>query len=380
MITIKEVKCKRDFIDFVKFPFELYQDNSFWVPPIISDEILSFNPENDIFKTVDAHFFLAYKNNKIVGRIVAIINWTEVNELHKRKIRFGWLDMIDDIEVTYLLLKKVEEIGIKNNLDYIEGPMGFSNMDKAGLLTFGFQEIATMIGLYNHSYYVNHLEKLNFIPEASWIEFKFELKNIPIHKIENIAKAIENRYHVRSLKFKKSSEIIPYVNEMFNLLNKTYADLQSFVPIQPFQIEHYKTKYIKYIRPEFISIVMDENEKIIAFAITMPSMSKAFQKAKGSLFPFGFWHLYQATQKNNQVEFYLIGVDPEFQNKGIAALIFRDFYHSFKNNNIRTCETNPQLEENKKVQQLWRNFFPEIHKKRSTFKINLGHLNQKNHL
>jgi ribosomal protein S18 acetylase RimI-like enzyme len=271
----------------------------------------------------------------------------------------------------------VEEIGLLHNLEYMEGPMGFSNMDKAGMLTDGFKEIATMIGLYNHPYYVNHLEKLNFSPEATWIEYKIQLANIQIEKIVGLASAIEKRYDVKSLKFKKSSEIIPYVDEMFGLLNKTYADLQSFVPVQPFQIEHYKTKYIKYIRPDFISVLADASNKLIAFAITMPSMSKAFQKADGSLFPFGFWHLYQATQKNNHAEFYLIGVDPEYQNKGIASLIFRDFYQSFQKNNIEICETNPQLEENKKILQLWKNFEPDLHKKRSTFKLDLGKLSLK---
>jgi len=375
-ITIKEVKTAEYFKAFVKFPFELYKDNPYWVPPLISDEINSFKPENDIFKTVDAHFFLAFRNEKIVGRIVAIVNWTEVNELQKRKIRFGWLDVVDDVEVTYQLLKKVQEIGQSHQLQYMEGPMGFSNMDKAGLLVEGFEEIATMIGLYNHAYYVNHLEKLNLVPEATWIEYKIQLEDVNLENIGKLAAMIEKRYHVKSIKFKKSSEIVPYVDEMFALLNKTYADLQSFVPIQPFQIEHYKTKYIKYVHPEYISVVADENNRLIAFAITMPSMSKAFQKAKGSLFPFGFWHLLQATKKNDHAEFYLIGVDPDYQNKGIAALIFRDFYEAFHKNNILTCETNPQLEENKKIQQLWKNFNPRQHKKRSTFKIELGQLSQ----
>lgn len=376
MITIKEVKTKQDFEDFVKFPFALYRNNPFWVPPLIADEIKSFNPENDIFKTVDAHFFLALKDSKIVGRIVAIVNWTEVRELKKSKVRFGWFEVIDDVEVTYQLLKRVQELGQSHQLEYMEGPVGFSNMDKAGLLISGFDEIATMIGLYNPPYYAVHFEKLNLKPEATWVEFKLKLKDIPNKKIEKLAELVEKRYQVQSIKFKKSSDIVPYVDDMFALLNKTYADLQSFVPIQPFQIEHYKTKYIKYIHPEFISVVTDQDNQLIAFSITMPSMSKAFQKAKGSLFPLGFWHLLRATQKNDHVEFYLIGVDPEFQNKGIASLIFRDFYHAFRKNNIITCETNPQLEENNKIQQMWKNFNPIEHKRRSTFKIELNHFQQ----
>nr|WP_297307211.1 GNAT family N-acetyltransferase [uncultured Flavobacterium sp.] len=372
MIEVKEIKSEKELIEFVEFPFKLYKNNKYWVPSIKKDELKSFNPNQDIFKTVDVKYYLAYKNNEIVGRVAAIINWTEVNDLNKRKARFGWLEMIDDIEVTEALLAKVKELAIENKLEYIEGPMGFSNMDKAGMLTGGFDQIATMIGFYNYEYYQKHLKQLGYKPEAEWIEYFMEIEKITeTIDMTKISALIEKRYKVKSLEFNSIKDVLPYVDEMFQLLNNTYSELQSFVPIQQFQIDHYKDKYLNFIHPDFISCVVDEHGKLIAFGITMPSFSKAFQKTKGKIFPFGWWYLLQALKKNDHVEFYLIGVDPKYQNKGITALIFRDLHKSFKKRKIKTVETNPLLIENNKIQQLWQQFDPITHKERKTFRLDL---------
>ncbi len=371
MIKIKEVSTSNDWQEFINLPFRIYQNNPYWVPPIKKNELKSFNPTNDIFKTVEARFLLAYKDNRVVGRVVAIINWTEVNELNKPKVRFGWLDYEDDIEILKALLNEVEQLGKKHNLDYMEGPMGFSNMDKAGMLTQGFNYRATMIGIYNHEYYSNHIQQLGFRPEAEWLEYTFSFDTIDIEKARKLRSIIETRYNVSCYQFKSINDLMPYVDEMFDLINLTYAELQSFVPIEPFQVEHYKKKYLKFIHPDFISCVKDAQGKMIAFAITMPSFSKAFQKAKGSLFPLGWWYLLQATKKNDHGEFYLIGIDPEYQNKGINALIFTQLYDNYQKRGIKTVETNPLLEENIKIQQLWKNFSPEIHKRRKTFRKDL---------
>ena len=368
MIEIREVNSSKDWKAFVDLPFQIYKNNDCWVPSIKKNELKSFDPSNDIFKTVDAKFLLAYKENRVVGRVVAIINWTEVKELNKSKVRFGWLDYEDDIEVLKALLQEVEQFGKQHQLDYMDGPMGFSNMDKAGMLTEGFDYPATMIGIYNHQYYYDHIKQLGFLPEAEWLEYAFRFDSIDIEKARKLQSIIEKRYGVSTYQFKSINDLMPHVDEMFGLLNRTYAELQSFVPIEQFQIEHYKEKYLKFIHPDFISCVKDENGKMIAFAITMPSFSKAFQKTKGSLFPFGWWHLVQAMKKNDHAEFYLIGIDPEYQNKGINALIFTQLYDSYQKRGIETVETNPLLEENTKIQQLWRNFDPTIHKRRKTFK------------
>lgn len=368
MIEVKQAITRKEMKEFVQFPFTLYKDNPYWVPSIIKEEVKSFDPSNDIFKTVDVRFFLAYKNQKIVGRIACCINWTEVKDLHKPKVRFGWFDFIDDLAVSKALLDKVEQFGKEHNMEYMEGPMGFSNMDKAGMLTKGFDRLATMIGLYNYEYYPQHLHTLGFKPEAEWLEYSLDILSFEEERIKKMSAMVQQRYHVKPLEFKTTKELMPYVDEMFALLNKTYADLQSFVPIEPFQIEHYKKKYLQFIHPDFISCVMDENDKMIAFAITMPSFSKAFQKTKGKLFPFGFIHLLQAMKHNNRAEYYLIGVDPEYRNKGVTALIFEEIYACFTKHKIKYIETNPLLVENKKIQQLWKTLSPEIHKERKTYR------------
>lgn len=371
-ITIKKVETNADYRSFVKFAFSLFKDTPYWTPPLISDELESFNPKNEIFKSVDYQCYLAYKNDVIVGRITAIVNWTEVRILQKTKVRFGWFDCIEDIEVAKKLLEAVRQFGLSHQLTYMEGPMGFSNMDKAGMLTHGFEETATMIGLYNPPYYPHFLKQLGFETQARWLEYKLNFDTISLPNINEIAAKIEQRYNVKAIEFKSTAEILPYADEFFGILNKSYAELQSFVPIQDFQIQHYKDKYIKFLNPDFVKAVADENGHLIAFAVTMPSLSKGFKKANGKLFPLGFWHLLQAKKNSKHLEFYLIGVDPEYQSKGITALLFRDLYKVLKKYQIKTIETNPQLEENKKIQQLWKNFNPVMHKERCTFKRELN--------
>lgn len=369
MITIKEVTRRSDLLRFIKFPFKLYKDNPYWVPPIIKDELRSFSRSNPIFEKVLVKYFLAYKSGEIVGRVAAIINKIEIDEQQKPKVRFGWIEFIDDLEVSKALLDKVIEFGKEQALQYIEGPVGFTNMDKAGMLTQGFDQIATMIGLYNYEYYPKHLETHGFQKEAEWLEYKFNIKEVNIDHAVQLSSLIEKRYNVSSLNFKTTRDIMPYADQMFELLNHSYKALQSFVPIEPFQVEHYKKKYLPLINPEFISCVIDnQTQKLVAFAVTIPSLSKAFQKTKGRLFPFGFLHLVKALKNSKNVEFYLIGIHPDYQNKGVTSLIFRELNETYKKYNIKWIETNPQLEENKKILALWKNFNPIIHKRRKTFR------------
>ncbi|MBP6758737.1 MAG: GTP cyclohydrolase, partial [Flavobacterium sp.] len=232
MITIKEAVTKKEMTEFVKFPFSLYKDNKYWVPPIIADELASFDrTKNPAFESAEAYFYLAYKNNELVGRIATIINWGEVNNQHKKKVRFGWFDVIDDIEVTKALLEKAYELGRKNNLEHVEGPMGFSNLDKVGVLTEGFDEIGTMITWYNHPYFAAHLEQLGFVKEKEYIESIFPFSNVKPEFFVKAQALIKKRYELTSLTFTKTKDIMPYVDKMFDLFNNSYANLSSFVAI-----------------------------------------------------------------------------------------------------------------------------------------------------
>ena len=369
-IIIKEVISEKDLKDFVQFPFSLYKNHPYWVGPIIKEELETLNKKkNPVFQNAIANYFLAYKNGLIVGRIAVIINWIEVNEIKKSKVRFGWFDFIDDINVSKKLLEKVVLIGKKNNLKHIEGPVGFSNMDKAGILIKGFDELNTMITLYNYPYYSEHLKKLGYQKLAQWVEYEIKISSFEKspEKIRKFSKLILDRYSLKILNFKSNKEILPYVNQMFDLLGKTYNELQTFVPIQPYQINYYKEKYFRYIHPEFIKCVVDNENNLIAFLITMPSFSKALKKINGKLFPFGFFRILWAQKFIKKVSLYLIGVRPDYQNKGAIAIIMNELQKTFNKYNINVVETNPELEENTPIQTLWKNYEHRLHKKRATF-------------
>jgi len=369
MVTIKEAKTRADLKKFVTFPFSLYGDSPYWVPPIIKEELASFDStKNPVFKDADAWFFLAWRDGKVVGRVAAIINWIEVKQQKLPKMRFGWFDFLDEQEISEALLGKVEEIGRKYKLEYIEGPVGFSNLDKVGVLTEGFDSIGTMITWYNHPYYARHYEAWGMQKEKEYMENRFPAKNADPKLFADIQLLIKKRYGLRALNFTRTRDIMPWVDKMFNLFNETYSALSSFVPISPVQKEYFKKKYIPFINPEYIKFVVDKDDNLIAFAIVMPSFSRALQKARGKLFPFGFYHLLQARKHSKDAIFYLIGIHPEFQNKGITSVIFNEYYLTFKEKGIENCIRTPELEENVAIRQMWKHFDPEIYKRRRTYR------------
>ncbi|MDY0781159.1 GTP cyclohydrolase [Tenacibaculum sp. IB213877] len=372
MIQLREIKTKKEMKQFVTFPFSLYKNNQYWVPPIIKDEIDSFDQDkNPVFEHADARFFIAEKNGEIVGRIVAIINNYEVEKQGIKKMRFGWFDVVDDLEVSRVLIDKVKEIAKSKNLEYIEGPIGFNNLDKTGVLVEGFDHIGTMITWYNHPYYKDHLETLGFKKEKEYLENKFSFNNVNIDKYIKASKLIQKRYNLQPLNFTSSKNIMPYVEEMFDLFSKSYSKLSSFVPISDAQIDFFKKKYIGFINPEYIKFVTDKNGKLVAFAIIMPSFAKALQKANGKLFPFGIFHLLNARKNSKDVTFYLIGVDPEYQNKGVTAIIFEEFHKTLLKKGIENCIRTPELEENEAIRKIWSDFNPTTHKRRRTYRLDL---------
>ncbi|OUD35918.1 GTP cyclohydrolase [Flavobacterium sp. FPG59] len=372
MITIHEAVSKKELTAFIKFPFSLYKNNPYWVPPLIADELETFDKtKNPAFENAEAYFYIAKKNNEIVGRITAIINWSEVKNQQKLKVRFGWFDVIDDIEVTKALLEKVYELGKKNNLDHVEGPMGFSNLDKVGVMTEGFNEIGTMITWYNHPYYANHFRELGFKVEKEYLESKFPFENVKLEFFEKANDLVKKRYQLSPLNFKTTKEVMPHVDKMFDLFNKSYASLSSFVAISDTQKEYFKKKYISFINPEFIKFVEDKDHNIVAFSIVMPDFAEALQKSKGKLFPFGFLHMLKARKQSKNVIFYLIGVLPEYQNKAVTAIIFKECYETFKEKGILNCFRTPELADNVAIQNLWKHFDPQVHKKRCTFRAEL---------
>ena len=375
MIEIVEVTSRQQFVAFFQFPFDLYRNCLQWVPPITKEEIDIFDPQkNAVFEHAMARLFLAKKKGKVVGRIAAMINWVEIEELKKTKVRFGWYDTIDDLVVSQKLIEAVEGVAIAEGMTYIEGPMGFSNMDKAGLLVHGYEHMNTMITWYHYPYQKVHLERLGLKKQSEWIEFKIDIynaKDAP-EKVKKFARVIKERFKLETLEFKTTKDIEPHVDKMFELLNQTYNELQSFVPIQKHQIEVYKNKYLPYVHPDFIKCVVDENNEMIGFTITMPSFTKALKRINGKMFPFGFYHLWRAMRKNNRASFYLIGIQKNYQNKGVTAIIFQEIQEMFNKRGITKVETNPELEENKAIQALWKNYKHELHKRRRTYRKDIS--------
>ena len=372
MITVKEVTTKKGLKTFVKFPFSLYKDSKYWVPPIIKQELETFDKDkNPIFKDAEARFFLAYKGNTIVGRIAAIVNWLEVDKQQIKKMRFGWFDFIDDLEVSKALLETVENIGRNHNLEYAEGPVGFSNLDKVGVMTEGFDSIAPMITWYNHPYYIDHYKNHGYVIEKEYSESKFPFRNVNPEAFSKAQELIKRRYKLRALKFTKTEEVMPYADKMFDLFNESYASLSSFVEITDIQKEYFKKKFISFVNPEYIKFVVDENDKLIGFAIVMPRFAEALKKANGKLFPFGFTHILKAKKNSKDVIFYLIGIHPEYQNKGVHAVIFNEYYETFTQKGIETCYRTPELEDNEAIHKIWKHFDPVVYKRRKTLRKDL---------
>jgi len=372
MIVIKEADTPALMKDYVTFPFKLYKDHPYWVPPLINDELETLDKtKNPVFDAAEAKFFLAYKNNELVGRMAAIVNREEISLLQKKKIRFGWWDVIDDVEVTKALLNKVIEWGRAEKLEYMEGPQGFSNLDKVGVISEGYDFMGSMITWYNYPYYITHLEALGLVKEKEYHESWFSFSSVdPIH-FERAADFIARRYQLKAVNFTKTKDILPYVDAMFDLFNNTYSKLASFVPVNQKQIDYYKKKYIPFINPEYIKFILDKDNNMVAFSIVMPGFSEALKKAKGKLFPFGFYHLLKARKNSKEVLFYLIGVIPEYQNKGVTAMIMKEYYGVFVRKGIETCVRTPELEENNAIHNLWKNFDSRVLRKRRTYRLDL---------
>ena len=371
-IKVKQVLNSSDLELFIKFPMELYKGNPYYVPPLINEEkSIWVKEENPALQYSEAAQFLAYRGKNIVGRIAVMINHKEEKELGIRKVRFGWLDFIDDIEVSKTLIDTAIEYAKSKGISKIEGPMGFTNLDKAGMLTKGFDKLATMIGIYNYDYYPKHMEQLGLVKEKEWVEFEINFPDTLPDKVEKFSNLIAEKYELKLVKFKSKKDILPLVEPMFKLLDDTYKHLSTYTPITQEQIKHYKEKYFKFIDKDYIVCIKDKYGSLISFAITMPSYSKALQKAKGKLFPFGWWHLLNAGKKNDRANFYLIGIHPQYQKRGVTAIIFKEIYETFKKKGVKFLETNPELEENASIQALWQDYHPTNHKRRRTYSLEI---------
>jgi GNAT superfamily N-acetyltransferase len=370
-VILKEVNSNNELKKFIKFPFSLYKGNNFWVPPLIFDEIKTLSKKkNPAFDFCDAKYWLAYKNGEIVGRIAGIINHNYNTKWNQKSARFGWIDFIDDEEVSKDLIMQVINWAKEKGMEKIHGPLGFTDLDGEGMLIEGFNELSTFGSIYNHSYYQKHIEKLGFEKDADWIEYLVDFNpNVEgPEKVSRIAKTVAERNHLHILRVKKAKEMLPYARDIFYLINEAYKNLYGFVELTDKQIDMYVKAYFGFIKPDYVPIILDADNKVVGFGITMPSLSVAVQKSKGRLLPFGFLYILKAMKNNPNVDLYLTAVKPEWQNKGVNAMLINEVNEVFVRNNIKKVETNRELEENSKIQAQWKYFEHRLHKRRRCYK------------
>ncbi|MGD1046118.1 MAG: hypothetical protein ABR936_12495 [Bacteroidota bacterium] len=369
---IQEVATVHELKRFVSFQYFLYRDNHYWVPPPYTDEVNSLRKDkNPAFDFCEAKCWIAEQDGKIVGRIAGIINKRYNEKWNAKTARFGWFDFIDDAEISSALLYTVEQWAKANGMTSLHGPLGFTDMDGEGALVEGFEEVSTLGALYNYPYYPEHIERAGFVKDADWIEYEVTMHGVVIEEIRRIAEIVLKRNNLKVLRVKKAKELLPYGKEIFQLLNRSYKDLYGFVELSDKQIDLYIKQYFGFILPEYVPVVLDSSGAIVAFGITMPSMSRAFQKNKGRLLPFGFLHVLRALKHNTKADLYLTAVHPDMQNKGVNAILMHEVDKVFVKNHIEKVETNRELETNSKVQAQWKYFDKRQHKRRRSYKKEL---------
>ena len=375
MVYVHPIAADSDQLhQYVQFGIDLYKGNDCYVPPLIFDEVGTLSPDvNPAFDFCDAQSFMAFRNGEPVGAITAIINKAYNEKTGEKLMRFGFVNFIDGAEVVDELFEAVEKWGRERGMTSIVGPMGFSDMDHEGMLIEGFDELGTMATIYNYPYYPKHMERMGYAKDVDWVEYRMTVPDAVPEKYARIADIVAKKYGLSVLKYTSRSKIKKeYGRAIFELVNEAYANLYGFVPLTERQIDFYIKAYIDVLRLEDVCLVVDSDGKLVALGISMPSMSRALQKAHGKLFPFGWWHLLQAIQgKTDVVDLLLVAVKPEYQSRGVNALIFADLIPRYIKNGYKFAESNLELEGNESVQKQWEYFERRQHRRRRAYRKDL---------
>ena len=376
-IEIKKVESRRDLCKFIDFHNELYKGNPYHVPNLYFDEMNTFRKDkNAAFDFCEAEYFMAYRDGKVVGRVAAIINHSANKKWERESVRFGWIDFVDDIEVSKALLKAVEDYGRSKGMKEIVGPLGFTDMDPEGMLLYGYDQLGTQATAYNYPYYPEHMDRMGgWEKDNDYVEYKLYVPEEMPEKYATIAKMIQKRYNLQVKKLKRN-EIYGengYGKKIFNVVNETFKDLYGYSKLTDRQIEQYVKMYLPMADLDLITIIEDWNtpdHKVVGVGISIPSLARALQKCGGKLFPFGWWHILRALKfhKTEVVDLLLIGVLPEYRQKGANALLFYDLIPHYQRLGFKWGETHVEMETNMKVQGQWQYLNREIHKRRRCYK------------
>lgn len=372
-VTIKKVSSRKELKEFIRFNYNLYKENPYSVPDLYEDILDTFSPtKNPAFAFCEADYFLAYKDDKLVGRVAAIINKRANETWNKKEVRFGWIDFIDDLEVSEALINAVIKWGKERGMNAIVGPLGFTDMDAEGMLVEGFDELSTMATIYNYPYYPQHIERLGFEKDADWVEYKIFIPKEMPEKHRRISEMLMKRYNLKIKKLTSRKEIKEnnYGQKIFDLINEAYAPLYGYSKMTQAQIDQYVNTYLSILDLRMVTLVEDEQKNLIAVGISMASLSEALQKAKGKMYPFGWYHLAKALflKRPKVLDLLLVAVKPEYQNKGVNALLFYDLIPVYQQLGFVYAESNPELELNSKVQGQWTYFENKQHKRRRAYK------------
>ena len=370
-VTVRKVESRKDYKAFIEFPNSLYKGNPYYCPKLFTDEMSTLRKDkNPAFEICEAEYFLAYKDGRLAGRVAAIVNYSANKTWNHDEVRFGWIDFIDDLEVSKALTDAVVEYGKSKGMTQITGPLGFTDFDPEGMMIEGYDQLVTMPLIYNYPYYVDHMKALGFEKEATWLEYKIYIPSEMPEKYSRMADVISERYNLKVTPLTRQSlKKLKLGQKMFELINETYAPLYNFTILPQGLIDKYMQTYLGLLDKKFISLVTDENMEVVGFGCIMPSIVRALRKCGGKLFPFGWWHVIKSMflKYEENVELLLIGVKSEYQKKGVNALIFYHLIKTVSACGFKYAETNAELEENTAVQSLWTGFETEQHKKRAAF-------------
>ncbi|MCI9608444.1 MAG: N-acetyltransferase [Muribaculaceae bacterium] len=367
-------QSKKSLREYVQFGIDLYNGNSCFVPPLISDEIETLMPDsNPAFEYCEACSFMAFRDGAPAGRITAIINRCVNERTGKAQARFGFVDFIDDTEVTDALFLAAENWARSRGMKEMIGPMGFTDMDHEGMLIDGFDEMGTMATIYNYPYYPGHIERLGYSKDTDWVEYRIAVPDSVPDKFMRIADIARRKYNLRTLSFKSRKKLKDqYGNALFELINQAYDKLYGYSPLSPKQIQYYIAKYLGILRLDCISVIVDADNNLVGAGISIPSLSLALRKSKGKLLPFGWIHLLKALKgKNDVVDLLLVAIKPEYQSKGVNALLFADLIPAFSKIGFKFAESNLELEDNASVQLQWQYFPRRLHRRRRAYRKSL---------
>ncbi len=370
MIEIKEVKTRSDLKKFASYPVKLYKDCPYYVPCLRSDEMATFNPKkNPNLQNAEVKGFLCYKDGKLVGRIAGIIQHKRNQMVNEKQVRFSRFECIDDIEVFKALLNSVEAYGKENGMDTICGPWGFNDTDREGMLTYGFDRRSTYATNYSYPYFAENLRKLGYADQSKWLERKFVVPKESYQKLESLSKRLKEKYKLVDLteKYTIKQIVKTYGYKLFDTVNDAYGHLDGYVPAEGKIVDDILSQFGTICNSKFLSILVDENDDVVAFSVVLPSICDALIKSRGKLFPFGFIGVLKSIKKPKELEMALIGVKSTYKNTGINAIMMDKILKNIIDAGITELESNPMLETNFSIQQQWKFSDNEVVKKRQTF-------------